>query len=105
MRSRQVRGTLDATGVHALLAALGQPSTPAEHMRHVLGLMRKRGASFDAAWGTGLRSIPRADADVQLWRDALAATKNAWRAAYEHDVCDQSGQNGAPAVSPAVSGA
>jgi hypothetical protein len=54
-------------------------ATPARHMRVVLSWCRDQDMSFEEAWGTALRSIPRADADVPEWRAAIKATKAVWR--------------------------
>jgi hypothetical protein len=80
----EARGGLDEDGVEQLLALLAADN-PAAHVRVVLAYMRERGESFDLAWGTAMRSIPRSGLDP-AWRGTLREMRPAFRAAYDAHV-------------------
>jgi hypothetical protein len=70
--------------VAALLAAIDTSEpTPAAHVRAVLAHCRQTGQSFDAAWGTAMRTLPRRTGEAAEWRPVLRATRDSYRAAYE----------------------
>lgn len=77
------------TALALVAAARGiiQHVTPAERLGHELAAARRRNpsSSFDAAWG---RAVARAlagvtGANLEDWRAALNATRDAWRSAWE----------------------
>ncbi|WP_297775081.1 hypothetical protein [Mycobacterium sp.] len=81
----ETRGGFGAHGAALLLAAIDTAEpTPAAHVRAVLAHCRRRGQSFDTAWGTAMRSLPRRGGEADAWRPVLRATRDSYRAAYEH---------------------
>jgi len=53
-------------------------------VRVVLGVLRRDGTSFPAAWTRALMSLPRTGNEQERtdWTDALAATKRVWEHEY-----------------------
>ena len=83
----QRTGGLDAEGAQQLLDLLAADS-PAAHVRVVLAYHRRAGRSFDEAWSSALRSIPRKDDEVPDWRSALRWSRERWRVCYETSELD-----------------
>lgn len=77
----QSHGGFDLDGAEQLLGLIAA-DTPAKHVRVVLAYHRRNGRSFDSAWSSALRSIPRADDEVPDWREALRWSRERWRDAY-----------------------
>jgi hypothetical protein len=61
-----------------------RPSPP-EQLRERLAFQRARGAAFDHAWTRSVSALHwRNGDDRHEWIPALEATRDEWRAAYEH---------------------
>lgn len=62
--------------------------TPAQHVRVVLAEHRRHGTSFEAAWVSALRSLPKGSSpssreQLSEWKAALRWAKEYFRTAYE----------------------
>lgn len=62
--------------------------TPAQHVRVVLAEHRRHGTSFEDAWVSALRSLPKGSSpssqeQIKEWKAILRWAKEFYRAAYE----------------------
>lgn len=65
---------------------LGELMPPTQLADHLLPPQLRAGVPFDAAWDRAMELIvwPRSTREAKDWRTQLAATREAWRAAYEN---------------------